>query len=502
MLGIESFEKDAFKTIEINIKEKMSLLNKSFKSALSPENGIYGVVETVKGEITEQLGKNELGHTVKTYVDSLSGQVTKIRESLGGHNVKTTYFDDNGTAYLQKVTKLDKNLAKEVSATLTPDITIKKGNFTAEIDSFSRPVRNKITDLQLKSASESRESLYNIVKDDSYGPNDHIGHLIADNLSGPASQENVVAQLDKVNQGKIARVEETIRKLKSEGHTVDYEVKTNYVGTDKRPSSFEPKITVDGKEYTDLPDDLKKIYNSETNTTISHVSTTLGEKFGLAHELGVKSGLVAAGLTCAVSTVDNVSSFIDGEISAEDMAMDIAKDTATAGGVAYGSTFVTTAVAQAMSKSSVALISKVGGSCLPGAVVSFAVESYTDVSDFAQGEIDSAELAYNLGENASGIAGGLAGGAATGALLGTVAGPVGTIAGTLVGGVVGCALSTEAYKSAVELGAEGAGILAEKAQQFAGVTIDAVSEAVPEKVADVKSAFSDFFSSVDLPFSI
>lgn len=326
--------------------------------------------------------------------------------------------------------------------------------------------------------------------------------MIADNLGGPASQENVVAQLDKVNQGKIARVEETIRKLKSEGHTVDYEVKTNYVGTDKRPSSFEPKITVDGKEYTDLPDDLKKIYNSETNTTISHVSTTLGEKFGLAHELGVKSGLVAAGLTCAVSTVDNVSSFIDGEISAEDMAMDIAKDTATAGGVAYGSVFVTTAVAQAMKQSSVGLISKVGGSCLPGAVVSFAVESYTDVSDFAQGEIDAAELAYNLGENASGIAGGLAGGAATGALLGTVAGPVGTIAGTLVGGVVGCALSTEAYKSAVELGAEGAGILAEKAQQFAGVTIDAVSEAVPEKVADVKSAFSDFFSSVDLPFSI
>ena len=49
-----------------------------------------------------------------------------------------------------------------------------------------------------------------------------------------------------------------------------------------------------------------------------------------------------------------------------------------------------------MSQSSSALIQSVGGSCLPAAAVSFAVESYDSISEFAQGKIDGAELAYIL----------------------------------------------------------------------------------------------------------
>ena len=63
-------------------------------------------------------------------------------------------------------------------------------------------------------------------------------------------------------------------------------------------------------------------------------------------------------------------------------------------------------------------------------------------------------------------------------------------------------MATEAYETAVELGAEGAEVLAQKANEFAQATIDAVSEAVPEKLEEVTCAFKDFASSVKLPFHI
>ena len=114
----------------------------------------------------------------------------------------------------------------------------------------------------------------------------------------------------------------------------------------------------------------------------------------------IKSGLVAAGITFAVSTADNFSAFIDGEITADEMVVDIVKETAAAGAIEYGAEFISTAASQAMSKSSSQMIRRVAGSTLPVAVVSFAVESYDSVSAYVKGEIDGEELAYELGENA------------------------------------------------------------------------------------------------------
>ena len=236
-------------------------------------------------------------------------------------------------------------------------------------------------------------------------------------------------------------------------------------------------------------------------TSIKKIKINAGEKFGIANEMGIKSGLIAGGLTMAVSTVDNVSLYIDGGISAEDMVVDIIKDTSVAGITGYGTAFVSTAVSQAMSKSSSALISEVGGSCLPAAVVAFGVESYEDISDYAKGEIDGTELAYNLGENAAGVAGGFAGGTMAGAAVGTVAGPVGTVAGAVVGGVVGCVIATEAYATAVEYGTEGAEILADRAQELANNVIDCVAENVPEVLDDVRIAFDEFSKNTKLSLS-
>ena len=222
------------------------------------------------------------------------------------------------------------------------------------------------------------------------------------------------------------------------------------------------------------------------------------EAVGISHHEGLKSGALAAGLTFAVSTVDNVKSLIDGEITADEMIMDVMEDTATAGVMGYGTSFISTAVSQAMRSSSSQLIQRVGGSCLPAAAVSFAVESYQDISDFAQGKTDGIKLAYDLGENAAKVAGGLKGGALAGAAAGAIAGPIGAVAGSIVGGMVGCAVASEIYQTAVSLGVEGANLIADKAIEFAGTALDAISQGAPAALEGAKGTINNFFGSVGI----
>ena len=498
MMGrIEAIEAQGFEFDLSEIREKTALLHKSFDSRVEPVDGFYGVTETIRdnGDIV-RTGKNDYGHAYREYYHD--GQIYKRYDLLGDHKNLTTDYDDNGTAYSRILRQTGDSKAKILESTLTPDTTIVKGNFTAVTDSLGRPVLNKISDLSINDAKRVDVTKY---RDSSYRTSDHGGHLIAHQLGGTSGKENIVAQLDEVNQGKMARVEHTVRSLKEQGHTVDYEVKTNYVGSETRPSSFEPKITVDGVEYTDLPDDLRKIYNDADVTPVKKAVTNIGEIYGTAHETGVKSGLVAAGITFAVSTVDNVSAYIDGEISAEEMVVDIVTETAAAGAIEYGSELISATVSHAMSKSSSALIQKVAGSSLPVAVVSFAVESYDCISDYAQGEIDGGELAYELGENAASVAGAMKG-ASIGAAIGSVAGPVGTVAGGIVGGVVGAVVATEVYATAVELVAEGVEILAEQAESLMQGTVELFEETIPEKAAEVKEAFNDFIDEFKLPFNL
>lgn len=351
------------------------------------------------------------------------------------------------------------------------------------------------------------------LKDKFYRKGDEVGHGIPDQFGGPASKENTFAQAMEVNRGtgsKIRQVERLAAQVKKEGHTVDYEMRANYSGTrNSRPTSFEPHITVDGQEY-ELPEKLKKIYNISKETTVQKAVVNAKEQFGTTNEIGVKSGIIAAGLTCAMSSVDNISACVNGEISGEEVAVEIVKDTAVAGGVAYGTAFVSTAVAETMKDSSKVLIQRIGNSCLPAAAATFAVSSADSIINFAKGEIDGGELIYELGDSASSVAGGLAGGSAGakfGAAVGTVIAPgVGSIAGTVVGGVVGGVVGTvvasEAYATAVENGTEGAKFLAEKAETMAKDTVELIKENLPEKLDSVKLAFNDFSKSCNLSFSV
>lgn len=221
--------------------------------------------------------------------------------------------------------------------------------------------------------------------------------------------------------------------------------------------------------------------------------------------MGKREGLQSATTTLAISTVDNASKFVEGEITAEEMVIDIVKDSGTAGAIGYGSAFLSSTVSQTMAKSSQTLIKSLGNSGVPSAVISFGIDSYDSISEYAQGNIDEVELLYDLGDSAATVAGSMAGAALAGAATGSIVPGAGTVVGAtagLVGGMVGCTLASEAYATAVEAGTESAEILADKAKEFADRTIELAKDTAPDKLMDIKFAFNTFAEENNLPFIV
>ena len=220
-----------------------------------------------------------------------------------------------------------------------------------------------------------------------------------------------------------------------------------------------------------------------------------------ANKMGLESGMSAAGLSAFASSIDNVQKYLNGEVSAMEAVEEIVKDTGIAGAVGYGTGFITSTVADTMGSSSHALISKVGGSCAPAAVVAWGVQSFDAVVDFSQGEITKEELAYEFGKNAANVAGGILAGAAAGSFVPGAGTVVGAGAG-FVASMVGCALASEAYAAAVEHGGEGAEIIASKAQGLASKTVEMAKTEVPEKVNYIRESINGFASENNIPIKV
>ena len=481
------------------LKEKIAEFNNSFESKVEPKDGLYGTVERIKDngtiERTVKLGDH---HYQKEYYTG-DNKLFKIREAIAGKTV-TTDFDDLGNAYLKTETVHGKNVPESISRTLLPNTTVQKGSFTAQTDANGRLISTKITDVKINT-SEKPNTTHFKKGNDAYLPTDDVGHPIAHNLGGPTGPENLVPQNQNVNRSAFKKVEGEVKKLVEQGNTVDYEVKINYKDSSGRPSSFEPKITSNGQDY-DLPKDLTKIYNDPDITPLKKATTSIREGMDVAVKDGVKSGLLAAGITLAVSTVENVSAYVSGDITAEEMAYDIVTETAAAGVIEGASTIISSSISSAMENSSKAVIQKIGGSSLPAAVVSFAVTSYDCITDYAKGEIDGSEFVYELGDNAASVAGAIKGGA-IGASIGTaVGGPVGSVVGGIVGGMVGAVVASEVYATAVEIGAAGAEIVAQRAEKIMQDTVEIFEKNIPEKLTEVKTAFNDFITEFKLPFQI
>lgn len=500
--ALDKIEKNGFENLKFDRFEKMREANKNFKTSLQPKKGAYGIVEReLSNGMHEIRSHNELGYLRREIYDQ-EGRLTHTVEKISDNARQMIKYDDNGTPFLKETSIRGDNPSHSIK--LAPDITIREGNFTAVTDHFGRPVVNKIENVMIDPDS-TRKSLSMKLRDDSYLENDHRGHLIADHLGGPASKENIVPQTEEVNLSRFKAVENKIESLVNEGKKVDYEVKSNYDGRSERPSSFEVHIFADGIEIP-LDKDLSKIYNSDLNAA-EKLLTNAKEGINKANaatasmrEVGRQQGIEAAKITLAMSTVDNVVMLFDGETTIDEMVTNIAKDTGKAGALGYGTGFISEGIATGLNATGNEMLQSIAGSNAPAAVVSFAVVAHGSVIDFAQGNIDSTELAYDLGNNALGVAGSMVG-AEYGAAVGTMVCPgAGTVVGGIAGGMIGYSVSTGAYKTAVEYGSKGAEALADKTKQIGKATIEYAEENIPEKASEIKVAINTFATQNGLPF--
>lgn len=531
--NLDIFEQGGLNIEKIDIGlDKIRSFNKFFNSGVIPNNGVYGSTEVLKDNgVLEKISKNSFGFTRKEYLRD--DQLIRVREKISDSSWNDQLFDDNSTHYMTKtyVKNPGGSLTME-SYSLTPGVTVVKNNFTSQIDHLGRPVLNKVTDLQL---SPGRGALSSKLRDSSYLDTDERGHIIADIFDGPATKENVVPQDYYRNRVQMKSVENIVKDLKQQGHTVDYEVKTNYIGNSTRPSSFEPRITVDGKPYNDLPKDLQKIINvapDKNVTSTDKIIRSAEESLTKAavtvkpyHDTGVKVGGAVAAATFVKSTVENTTLLYKGEISAEEMATNIVKDTASGGLAGYGTGFISSAVADKMKNSSHELIKSVGNIKVPGEALAFAVMSFDSVVDYAQGDIEGRELAYDLGDNAASIIGGKVGFTLATAAVGAVTTTAGTAAAGaaavgvtatapvvvptvavlsvgILGSMVGTAVATEIYETAMTTDFENIDQYAATVKECANQAIDAAREYAPAHVEDVKASLNQFAQNVNLPFSL
>ena len=232
----------------------------------------------------------------------------------------------------------------------------------------------------------------------------------------------------------------------------------------------------------------------------------------MGHRAGLQGAIISGTITGAITTVDNVRDVFNGEITGQEAAANIAIDVGAAAALGYGTTFISTAVSYAATKSAHTAIRTLGSAGVPAAAISFGITSYSSVVNFAQGEIGGAELAHDLGQNATGVAGAI-GGAKVGAAIGVAAGPVGAAAGGLVGGMVGYLIAVEAYATVLDTINNGVEALTDRAVAVAETADDLMNRAVemgqgvldfvatnaPEALDTVRTSLNDFASSLRVP---
>ena len=515
-MQFDSFEQAGLKTELIDGKEKLSTLHKGFESRLTPAyENFLSVNETAQEGIALWIGENAalsqqfvpgaMDMIKAMYWGMEAGGITTLGlEQINQWAIHPEYVDQcikQHAGYAAEVISTTKeNLIAlrdgtgitTVRADDLPDMFPKNDQYVDKVRLDAS--RNIIERIQTKFVGKDAKEC--LVKLKSREFDKYILEDKVDKVEIPKDYYDSVKAM--VNE-QIDELKTEIERVKANGNEVEVLKKQKELERLKAVDQKIEKSTVTTQEA------VEAVTNPKQYMRRIYIKDTLLN----ANKAGLDTGGIAAGLSCAVSTVDNVQKYFKGEVTAQEAVIDIAKDTGVAGIAGYGTGFVTSAVATTMSHSSHVLIQKVGSSCAPAAVVAWGVQSFDSITDYAQGEITGNELAYELGKNGASVAGGIVGGMATGAALGSVVPGAGTVVGAgiglvggMVGSMVGCAVASEAYTTAVEHGGEGAKVLATKAQELATNTVEAAKVEVPEKVDFIKQAINDFATENDVPIRV
>lgn len=504
---------DSFEKLDVNLSEtdtakRLSSLHKGFESRFTEAYADYvSVSEKAQEGLAAWIGENaaltveampEAMEAIKEMYNTsdIDGYRKLCLKEISEWKIHPEYeyqCNKQHAGYAAEViSTVKENLIAKIEGTgITtvraddrPDLFPKNDQFVDKIRIDSSG--NIIERIQTKFVGKDAKSCFEKLKSPDYEK-----YTLGDKVDKIEIPKDYYDDVKAFANAKIEDLENQIEHLKADGKETDLQNKQRELERVKAVDKKIEKSTVTSEEALDAVKNPEKY--------IKKVQST--EKLLMAHEAGIESGSIAAGLTAAMSTVDNVQKYLKGEVTATEAVEDITKDAAAAGVIGYGTGFVTSAVANTMSQSSHVLISKVGGSCAPAAVVAWGVQSFDAVVDYSQGEISKDELAYALGENAATVVGGIAAGAAVGSIVPGAGTAVGATTG-FVASMVGCALASEVYATAVEHGGEGAEVMAAKAQKLASNTVEMAKTEIPEKVDFIRETINGFAAENDIPIKV
>lgn len=511
-MKIESFDNKTGRESQLNRSSIMGELSKQFdNSAVNLKEGAtkfdLGAVVNIskwlglESDAISRLDNIQFKNEIKTMYEgtTINGRQTLGLKQIGKYKINKQYRRQN--------IKQQSGFAAEIASTAKENIIAKSegtGVTTVRTDDFPEYGYN--------------DQYVDKVRLDSSG---NIIERIQMKFIGRNGKEC----LDKLLSKKMDKYFDSskVDKIEIPKDYYDYIKNNNLVG--QKIEKYQKQLdrvtelgkTAEIEKYTEKINLCKELEAKLERSTVSSDEAVFARKYPKSytmrltqnHTEGVRTGLTAVALTGVVSTVDNVSKFVQGEISAEDMAIDIAKDTGIAGAIGYGTGFVSNAISSAMKGSSHALLQSAGKLGIPASIISFGVESFDSVTEFAQGNIDAGELVYDLGENAASVAGGALGGVLTGAAAGSIVPGVGTVIGGIVGGLVGTALAGEAYKTAAEAISEqipnatkGMEVIGNKAQEMANGVVEIVTKEMPDMTGSICSAINNFASEFKLPVAV
>lgn len=513
----DKFESAINEVERIKMGEKMAALRHGFSISEQPQHDTFSKFpQDIGGNIAHWLGveaskiadesfaaKESIADVAKQVyhgVDLGDGRMSLGLEQIHNWRINPDYYDQNlrqhagyaaeviSTAKENLKAALDESGLTTYRADDRPDLFQKNDQFVDKIRVDSNG--NVVERIQTKFVGKDAEGCLSKLASKDYDKYFESGKV--DKIEIPKDYYKGVKELipEKINglEKQLARVTE--------------EGKTDVAKT------IEAKI--DRYKTIDKMVEQSMVSSNEALEAVKHPGRYAARLFAedtfmKGHDAGMESAAIAATITAAVTTVDNTMKFMNGEITAQEAFIDVVKDTGAAGGIAYGTSFISTAVSQVMSTSSCELISSLGSAGVPAVVISFGVQSFDSITDFGSGVIDAQQLVYDLGENAAQVGGAVAGSALAGAAVGSIVPGAGTAVGFgagLVGGMVGCAIASEAYVSAVEVGSEGAEVLAEKAQVVANLTVEMATETIPNHASNIAASLNDFAAANNLPFRV
>lgn len=534
--GLETMEKNAFERSSLDLSKKIEALHNSFDSKVAAKEGYYASeLPDVNNNWASWLDMEDASK-----LDEITGEnidtVKRMYYGSDSEGIKTLGLEDishwklNPEYRQQNIEQQSGYVAEVVSTAKENVIAQREGTGVTTYRADDRPdlyhkndqyvdkVRidadGKIVDrVQTKFVGNDGRSCLQKLESKDYDKYFSDGKV--DKMEIPSDYYDQIKGENLIGE-KIAGLEKQVERLKADG---------------KNDIAANKQARIDRLKKIDEMLERSTVSSDEARYARLHPKRYTRKLFipdsvKMAHEMGKETGLQAAGITAVSSTVDNIRSIYSGDKTVAKACEDVVADTGKAGALGYGTGFVSSTIANAMSESSHELLKSVSKTGVPAATVSFTVESFDSVSDYAQGTIDGKQLAVDLGENAVGVSGNMAGsaigstigataGAVVGGAVGSVVAPgVGTVAGATIGGkvggavggvaggMIGYAVTTQAYRTAVEYAPDQAAELADKAKGYASDTIESVKQFAPDKVDVVKDSINAFALTNSLPFQL